>query len=621
MTRTASTADVIVQSLISHGVDTVFGIPGVQTYPLFDAMARAGLRVIGARHEQSVAYMAFGYAQATGRTGVYSVVPGPGFLNSSAALISAYGASAPVVCITGEIPSAFIGRGLGHLHELPDQLATMRSLTKWAATVEHPGQASELTARAFYHARSGRPRPTAIAVPWDVLAAPAGAGSAVPPVPVRPPELDRSAIAEAARLLAAAEHPMIMVGGGAREAAREVAALARRLQAPVVSFRAGRGIVDDDDPYGFTSVAGFRRWAGTDLLLGIGSRLELAWFRWPGRPAGLRTILVDIDPVQAVRLQPEVSIVADAREAAAALAAELGGRPGTGPDRGAEFRAIKEQAASEFRDVGPDLDYLAAIRAALPADGFFVEEICQAGFASYFGFPVHAPRRFITCGYQGTLGFGYPTSLGVKAAFPDRAVVSIAGDGGFMFGIQELAAAVQHDLGVVAVVFNNNAFGNVLLDQKRLYEGRDVGARLHNPDFAAAAEAFGAAGYAVRSPGELEITLAKALAAGRPALIEVKTSIGDTAATPWKYLMPGWNSTPLRQPRREASGRHRAPARRRDAQQRLALAHHGLPVLVPVRVLAGDGPEVVHQRLHRLGHVEHFGGAVDLYPGPAEVVG
>jgi acetolactate synthase-1/2/3 large subunit len=491
-----TTADVIVQSLVSHGVDTVFGIPGVQTYPLFDAMSRAGIRVIGARHEQTVAYMAFGYAQATGRPGVYSVVPGPGFLNASAALISAYGASVPVICLTGEIPSAFIGRGLGHLHELPDQLATMRSLTKWAATVEHPGQASELTAQAFYQATSGRPRPTAIAVPWDVLAAPAPAG-AVPPVPVRAPELDHSAIAQAAGLLAGARNPMIMVGGGARHAAAQVRELSRRLQAPVVSFRAGRGIVDDDDPFGFTSAAGYRRWADTDVLLGIGTRLELAWFRWPGRPAGLRTVLIDIDPVQATRLEPDVAVVADAREAAAAL-----------------------------------------------ADGFFVEEICQAGFASYFGFGVHAPRQFVTCGYQGTLGFGYPTSLGVKAAFPDRAVVSIAGDGGFGFGIGELAAAVQYDLGVVAVVFNNNAFGNVLLDQQRLYAGRDVGARLHNPDFAAVAEAFGAAGYCVRSPEALEVALTKALADGRPAVIEVKTTIGGAAATPWKYLMPGWKSEP-----------------------------------------------------------------------------
>jgi acetolactate synthase-1/2/3 large subunit len=230
VSRTASTADIIVQSLISHGVDTVFGIPGVQTYPLFDAMARSGLRVIGARHEQTVAYMAFGYAQATGRTGVYSVVPGPGFLNSSAALISAYGASAPVVCITGEIPSAFIGRGLGHLHELPDQLATMRSLTKWAAIVEHPSQANELTAQAFYHARSGRPRPTAIAVPRNVLAAPVPSGSlpvnAEPPVPLHPPELDRGAIAAAAGLLAGASNPMIMVGSSGPPRSRRPASSA-----------------------------------------------------------------------------------------------------------------------------------------------------------------------------------------------------------------------------------------------------------------------------------------------------------------------------------------------------------------------------------------------------------
>jgi acetolactate synthase I/II/III large subunit len=535
--ETVSTADAIVRSLISHGVDTVFAIPGVQTYPLFDAMARAGLRIIGARHEQTVAYMAFGYAQATGRTGVYSVVPGPGFLNSSAALVTAYGASIPVLCITGEIPSRFIGRGLGHLHELPDQLATIRSVTKWAATVEHPGQAGELTARALYHARSGRPRPTAIAVPWDVLAATAPADD-VPPVPVRPPSLDHTAVAQAADLLAGAANPMIMVGSGARGAAAEVAALARLLQAPVVSFRSGKGIVDDDGPYGFTCVAGFRRWPDTDVLIGIGSRLELAWFRWPDRPAGLRTVLIDIDPAQAVRLEPDVAIVADAREAAVALAAELAGKALARPDRAAEFAAVKEQAARDVRDVGIDLDYLAAIRAALPADGFFVEEICQAGFVSYFGFPVHAPRQFIACGHQGTLGFGYPTSLGVKAAFPNRAVVSIAGDGGFMFAIGELATAVQYGLGVVAVVFNNNAFGNVLLDQQRLYQGRDVGARLHNPDFVAVAEAFGAAGYSARTPEALQEALTKALADGRPAVIEVKTELGGTA-TPWKYLAPG----------------------------------------------------------------------------------
>ena len=366
---TVTTADVIVQTLIAHGVDTVFGLPGVQTYPLFDALARANVRIVGARHEQTAGYMAFGYAQATGKTGVYCVVPGPGFLNSSAALISAHGASAPVLCLTGEVPSRFIGSGLGHLHELPDQLATMRTLTKWAATVEHPTQAAELTARALYHARSGRPRPTALAIPWDVLGtlAPPQPGQ---PVPITTPPLDTAAIAHAAELLAAAKQPMIMVGGGARAASAEIAQLARLLQAPVVSFRGGRGIVSDDDPFGFTSAVGFERWPDTDVLLGVGSRLELTWYRWPDRPPGLQTVLIDIDPQQPVRLLPTVAVVADAREGATALLRELAYTESPRPDRSAEFAQLKARKAAEFRDVGPDLDFLAAIRAALPPDGF-----------------------------------------------------------------------------------------------------------------------------------------------------------------------------------------------------------------------------------------------------------
>jgi acetolactate synthase-1/2/3 large subunit len=534
---TNTTADVIVQTLIAHGVDTVFGLPGVQTYPLFDALARSGIKTIGVRHEQAAAYMAFGYAQATGRTGVYCVVPGPGFLNSSAALISAHGASAPVLCITGEVPSRFIGTGLGHLHEMPDQLATMRTLTKWAATINHPTQAAELTARALYHARSGRPRPTAIAVPWDVLGAPAPMAVGQP-VPVTTPPLEPASIAHAAELLARATQPMIMVGSGARAAGGEIAELARLLQAPVVSFRGGRGIVADEDPYGFTSAVGFERWPATDALLGIGSRLELTWYRWPDRPPGLRTVLIDIDPEQAVRLQPDVSVVGDAKEAVAALLRELTYTESPRPDRSAEFAQLKNRKAAEFRDIGPDLDYLTAIRAALPPDGFFVEEICQVGFASYFGFPVRAPREFVTCGHQGTLGFGFPTALGVKSAFHERPVVSVSGDGGFAFGLAELATAVQYDLGVVAVVFDNEAFGNVLLDQQHRFDGREIASRLRNPDFAALAQSFGAAGYTVGAPAELETTLAKAVADGQPAVIHVKAALGGTAS-PWKYLMPG----------------------------------------------------------------------------------
>jgi acetolactate synthase I/II/III large subunit len=534
VTEAVTTGDIIVESLAAHGVDTVFGIPGVQTYPLFDALARSpGIRLIGARHEQAVGYMAFGYAQATGRAGVCAVVPGPGFLNASAALISAHGKSLPVLCIAGEIPSKFLGKGLGVLHELPDQLETIRGLTKWAAMIEHPSQASELIAQALYQASSGRPRPAALTVPMDVLAATISRPPVTAPIRINAPAADPAAIEAAAELLNTAGHPMIMAGGGAMNAGPEVAGLARVLQAPVVSFRGGRGVLDDDDPYCLTAAAGYHLWPRTDALVAIGTRLELLWYRWPPRPDPPRLVLIDIDPRQAARLQPEVSIVADARAAVQALAGRIQKRN----ERSAEFEETKRSTAEQIRDIGPDLDYLAAIRAALPADGFFVEEICQAGFASYLAFPVHGPRQFISCGHQGTLGFGFPTALGVKAAFPERPVVSVSGDGGFTFGIAELATAVQYDLGVVAVVFNNEAFGNVLLDQRRLY-GREVGSRLRNPDFAAVAAAFGAAGYTVRTPEELERTIVRALAAGRPAVIEVKTSIGG-AVSPWRYLMPG----------------------------------------------------------------------------------
>jgi acetolactate synthase-1/2/3 large subunit len=341
-------------------------------------------------------------------------------------------------------------------------------------------------------------------------------------------------VEKAAELLDGAKHPMIMVGGGARHASAEVRALAERLQAPVVPFRGGRGIVGDDHPLGFTCVSGFERWAETDVVVGIGSRMELSWFRWPDKPAGLKTILLDIDPRQATRLEADVAIVADAVDATAALTEAVGPQR---TDRTAEFTALKATVAERFADVGPELEYLRAIRDVLPRDGFFVEEICQVGFASYFGFEVYSPRTFVTCGHQGTLGFGYPTALGVQAAHPGRPVVSVAGDGGFMFAAQELATAVQYGLNVVAVVFDNGYYGNVHLDQERLFEGRALGGRLRNPDFARLAETFGALGLTARTPDDLRGALDKALAAGRPALVHVPCELG-AGASPWKYLMP-----------------------------------------------------------------------------------
>jgi len=534
-----SCAEAIVAALIAHGTDTVFGIPGVQTYGLFDALHRAGDRIqlIHPRHEQATAYMAFGYARATGRVGTFSVVPGPGVLNAGAAVCSAYGASTPILCLTGQTPAEFIGSGKGHLHELPDQLATMRSIMKWAARIDHPGEAPAVMAEAFRQLTSGRPRPVAVEIPWDVCTMTAPV-TALPVAPsLAPLEADPELIERAAKLLHEASNPMLMVGSGAQHASAEVLELAEWLQAPVVGWRGGRGIVADDHALGFNCAAGYRRWRETDALVGIGSRLELLWFRWPRPPRDVPVVNIDIDPAQMPRLQPAVPIVGDARAATRALLDALRRLGPPRVSRHEEFTALKAAVHAEVQRIQPHMDYLAAMRDVLPRDGFFVEEICQAGFTSYLGLPIYTPRSFVSCGYQGTLGFGYPTALGVKAACPDRAVLSIAGDGGFMFGVQELATAVQHGLNVVCVLFNNGAFGNVMRDQEQRFGGRVIGAAFRNPDFLKLADSFGMAGWRVDTPAGLRRALEQAFAADAPALIEVQVD-RRSEVSPWEFLMP-----------------------------------------------------------------------------------
>jgi acetolactate synthase-1/2/3 large subunit len=534
-----SGGEAIVDALLAHGVDTVFALPGAQIYGLCDALAKAAerIRTICTRHEQAAAYMAFGYAKATGRTGVYAVVPGPGVLNSTAALSSAYATSTPLLCLTGQVPTPFIGLGKGHLHELPDQLATMRTLTKWAARIERPQAAPALVAQAFAQAAGGRPRPVALEMPWEVFDERAPVAPVAPAAPAAPPAPDAGALERAAELLAGARNPMIMVGGGAQEASAEVLELAELLQAPVVAFRSGRGVVPSDHALGFSCAEGFERWAQTDVLLGVGSRLELQWFRWPDQPEGLAIVDIDIEAEQTARVGADVAIVADAAQACAALTAMLREAGAERPSRAAELEALKAATRAQIASVRPYVAFLDAIRAVLPRDGFFVEELCQAGFASYFAFPVYEPRTFVTAGAQGTLGFGFQTALGVKAAHPDRKVVSITGDGGFQFGLAELATAAQYSLDVVTVLFDNGAYGNVMRDQQRLYEGRLIGAKLHNPDFAALAASYGIRAARVENPAGLTTALELALASGEPELIVVPVRPEDEVS-PWRFMMP-----------------------------------------------------------------------------------
>ncbi len=528
--------DAIVDGLLRHGVDTVFGLPGAQTYGLFDALSRHSnrIRLIGARHEQGCAYMALGYARSSGKPGVFSVVPGPGMLNAGAALCTAFGVNAPVLCLTGQVPSRFLGQGHGHLHELPDQLATMRGLVKWAERIDHAAQAPLLVARAFQEMLSGRTRPVALEMPWDQFTAESEVAGQdpLPLFPVPPP--DPAAIAAAAKLIAAAKAPMIFVGSGAAGAGAEVRALAEALGAPVVAFRAGRGVVDEDHPLSLTIAAGARLWPQTDLLIGIGTRLEGPGWRWPAPMPGQKRIRIDIDHAEIRRGAPDVGLTTDARAATAALLAAIAGLP---PSRADAVAAAKAETASAIRKVQPHMDYLAVLRAVMPADSFVVDEVCQSAFTATFGYPIHRPGEFVTVGYQGTLGAGFPMALGVKLGAGDRKVVSLTGDGGFLFAGSELATAVAHGIGLCTVVFNNSAYGNVMRDQKRIF-GRVAGSALVNPDFQKYAESFGVPSWRVTSPDGFRPALEAALDEAGPTLIEVMTDI-DQEVSPWEFLASG----------------------------------------------------------------------------------
>ncbi|MBF8270603.1 MAG: hypothetical protein HW386_2312 [Gammaproteobacteria bacterium] len=452
------------------------------------------------------------------------------------------GTCTPVLCLTGQIPSAFVGSGRGHLHELRNQSATLASIIKDAVRIDRPAETQQIMNAAFRTMLSGRPGPVAVEMCWDTMAMEWAVDTGQGNDQIEQPDPDPETIDRAAAMLTRAGNVMIMCGAGAQHASAEVLRLAELLQAPVTAFRSGRGVVAEDHALGVSSVVARELWDKVEVLIGVGSRLEMMYMRWADmnrydrRPsAGPRLIRIDIDPEEMQRFQPDVGIVADSARACALLCDKLQGRIVLAPEKLARIATAKAKTRKIIEKVQPQLAYLDVIREVLPRDGFFVPELSQVGFTSYFGFPVLQARTYVSEGYQGTLGYGFPTALGVKVACPDRAVVSINGDGGFMFAMPELATAVAHGIGVVALVFNNNSFANVRRDQQRAFGGRLIGSDLVNPDFVKLGESFGVTARRVTTPRELKPALERALAEDKPALIEI-TVAQDTEISPWEFI-------------------------------------------------------------------------------------
>jgi len=516
-----SGADLLVESLLASGIRTVFGLPGVQLDPAFDALARRAdrVRVYHTRHEQATSYMADGYARASGELGCCLVVPGPGVLNAMSGLATAYACSSQVLCVAGQVNSQHIDAGRGVLHEIPHQLEMLRSVVKWSGRASRPEDVPVVVAEAVRQMRTGRPRPAAVEVPPDVLDATAGTAMTAPELDGRPP-IDGSRLEQIAGLLHGAERPLVMAGGGVlqSDATADLAELAERLEAPVLLSPNGKGALSARHRLAFEGPLAGDLVNGADVILAVGTRFASpGGWRWRLRPEQ-RLLRIDADPEELTRdVVPHVAVEADAQAALELLADLLPPRP---PTAWRGLDELRERVRAEVDSIEPQHSLGMAIRRALPDDAILVHGMTQVGYWSRVGYPVYEPRTFIGSGYQGTLGFELPTGLGAQVGRPDRRVVVTVGDGGLLFNIQELATAVQHGIPVTVVVFNDNAYGNVRRMQRQRF-GRLIASDLRNPDFVRLAESFGARGARVEGPEALEHAVRQSLDGEGPALIEV----------------------------------------------------------------------------------------------------
>ena len=529
-------ADGIVQALKESDVSTIFGIPSIHNIGLYESLRHdPSIRHIGCRHEAGATHMADGYARASGGLGVIVSSTGPGAGFTVSALQEAWGSCSPVLMITTNIDAAKIGQGLGVLHELEEQTALFRTITKEVIVAQADDDLYALARRAISVAQAGRPGPVCLEVPTDLMAGdvPAAAPTpqdSTPTSPPLPPRLD-----EAVAILRNAKQPLILAGTDASRTniAGDIQTLAEALCAPVITNTPGKGVVPEDHALAFGNAA--RRLVikeivpGCDAAVVIGSRLREVDAKRRGLVLPEQLIHVDWDERWISKNYPAaVPLVGDITAITRALRDQLEGEPYTGPrqERTAAWRREAEAEIERLSQERAELQSLQAIRAALPRDSALVIDNTQLGYWAEYFYPSYQANGIIGAKGSGLLGFSFPAAIGVKLARPDTPVVGLIGDGGFLYTAQELATCVRHDVGFPLVVVNDNAFGVIDYLQRTAYQ-EAYQAQLTNPDFLAFAAAFGVPATCVQSPAELQSALDRTLASGEMHLIEYQMTIQE----------------------------------------------------------------------------------------------
>ncbi len=527
-----SGGEALVKSLVKEGVEVVFGLPGVQLYGIYAALRdEPAIRTITTRHEQATTYMADGYARATGKPGVALVVPGVGLYNAAAGLATAYARCSPVLVIAGQIPRDQIDKGLGGVHEIADQPSVVRPVTKWRRRVLTPQDIPYAVHEAFRQMRTGCPRPVMIEIPPDA-AVEREEVVLRRPVPLSPIVPSQGQLREAARVIAESSLPLIYAGGGVARSDGEKALvkLVEATNIPVITSAGGKGTIPDNHPLSYGSCVSprgerhemnqlFEVMQSADVVIGIGTRFSL------GNPAGESSTLINIniDDSELTRIQSNtIPLHGDARATIDALLplldkAGAGDRPSPTEAVAAARRLISYY---DIQDREPQYPILEAIRQAIPEEALVVWGITQFGFYARTHWQVQQPKTYIDAGYSFNLGYAFPTALGAKVARPDRPVVCIVGDGGFMFNSSELSTACKYGINLTTIVFRNDAFGNVARDLDDFFDGT-YESDLHNPDFVEFAQAFGAVGIRAEHPTDLGELIPIALQHPNPVIIDV----------------------------------------------------------------------------------------------------
>jgi len=525
--------------LRAEGVRHVFGIPGVHNLAIYDALLRQSeITHVLARHEAGAAFMADGYARASGAPGVVVVTTGPGATNALTPLVESYAGSMPVLVVMSDVASHLVGRDVGALHEVPNQIECFKPVTRWAEAVTEATAIPTTMHGAFDLLRTGRPGPIAISIPNDFLtgrfegAPPSGGHGRRPPCHV-------DEIREAARLLKAAAKPLLIAGGGviAAGAEAELSRLAYRLGAPVITTVMGRGAISERDPLWQGVLPNSRATEAVikaaDVILAVGCRF--AHRSTQGLLLNLsfdpsQTLIhLDLDPTVIGRLfKPQLPIVGDAKDGLSRMLHDLG--PG---DAGGEWDGRWREGlrtAANARYTADIARLIETLRAALPDDTIVVNDQTGINYWMEWRFPVLLPRTFLYPVGSATLGYAVPAAIGAKIARPDRPVIAVVGDGGFMYSVNELATAVKYRLPVVFLVMNDDRYGAIKWLQQTLFEGRWGEADLANPDFPALARAFGARGEQVPGMDALAPAIASALAADGPTVLELRMTVDP----PWE---------------------------------------------------------------------------------------